>query len=199
MNKEHPLRDEQPWSVPLIVSDVPPQGLDAVLAADAGVRAQLAQSNGLDDLASLDATLHVARRGREGLHVTGELRARAVQTCVVTLEPFEVEIVEPIDVEFEPARTPAPPRDERSSRRRGRAKHEQEDEEGMDDLDAPDEIVDGKVDLGALASEFLTLGVDPYPRKPGADFETRAEPEPAAKPFSGLAALAGRTRDKGKP
>ena len=34
----------------------------------------------------------------------------------------------------------------------------------------PDEIMDGQIDLGALAAEFLVLGLDPYPRKPGADF-----------------------------
>ena len=33
--------------------------------------------------------------------------------------------------------------------------------------DAPDPIVDGKIDLGALAAEFMILGLDPYPRKPG--------------------------------
>ena len=31
--------------------------------------------------------------------------------------------------------------------------------------DAPDPIVDGKVDLGALAAEFIALALDPYPRK----------------------------------
>ena len=36
----------------------------------------------------------------------------------------------------------------------------------------PDAIVDGKIDLGALAAEFLALGLDPYPRKPGASFES---------------------------
>jgi hypothetical protein len=34
----------------------------------------------------------------------------------------------------------------------------------------PDPIVDGKIDLGALAAEFMILGLDPYPRKPGVDF-----------------------------
>lgn len=37
--------------------------------------------------------------------------------------------------------------------------------------DPPDPITDGKIDLGTLASEFLTLGLDPYPRKPGVSFE----------------------------
>ena len=38
------------------------------------------------------------------------------------------------------------------------------------DSDPPDAIVNGAIDLGALAVEFLTLALDPYPRKPGAEF-----------------------------
>ena len=37
--------------------------------------------------------------------------------------------------------------------------------------DPPEPIVNGAIDLGALAAEFLMLGLDPYPRKPGAVFE----------------------------
>ena len=37
----------------------------------------------------------------------------------------------------------------------------------IDDEDEPDPIIDGKIDLGALAAEFFALGLDPYPRKPG--------------------------------
>jgi len=186
---------EKIWSSPLAVSDVPAQGLDVTLVADEKVRARLAKANNLAGLASAEAELHVARRGREGLQVTGELRARATQTCVVTLEPFEARIAEPIDVEFEPE-APPPVREPKQGERRGKATREAEDEEGMDDLDAPDAIVDGKIDLGALAAEFLTLGIDPYPRKPGASFEDHA-PEPSQdSPFARLAAIAGKPGDK---
>ena len=33
--------------------------------------------------------------------------------------------------------------------------------------DSPEPLVGGAVDLGAVATEFLVLGIDPYPRKPG--------------------------------
>jgi hypothetical protein len=185
---------EKVWSSPLAVSDVPAQGLDVTLVADESVRARLAKANNLAGLASAEADLHVARRGREGLHVTGELRARAAQTCVVTLEPFEAKIVEPVDVEFEP-QAPQPAKEPKAGERRGRAPREVEDEEGMDDLNAPDPIVDGKIDLGALAAEFLTLGVDPYPRKPGVAFEERAEEPSRESPFARLAAIAAKAGD----
>jgi hypothetical protein len=49
---------------------------------------------------------------------------------------------------------------------------------------------DGIVDLGAIATEFLILGIDPYPRKPGAVFDApQAKENVAAQPFAALAAL----------
>ena len=56
--------------------------------------------------------------------------------------------------------------------------------------DPPDPIVDGKIDLGALAAEFVALALDPYPRKPGARFEpVDVEPDRERIPFAGLARL----------
>lgn len=196
MSRQESEHEAPVWSALLVVNEVPPQGLDTTLEADSSVREKLAVLNDLQSLSAVTAKLHAARRGKEGLHVTGEVRARATQVCVVTLEPFETEIVEPVDVEFAPARAPRPSRaePERMSRRRRDARPPvQEDEEGMDDLDAPDEIVDGKVDLGAVASEFLTLGIDPYARKPGVAFE---EPKPEGATVSPFARLAERKPDR---
>ena len=47
----------------------------------------------------------------------------------------------------------------------------------MHDYEPPDEIVNGQIDLGALTAEFLVLGLDPYPRKPGVDFQFRGDEE----------------------
>ena len=54
----------------------------------------------------------------------------------------------------------------------------------------------GVVDLGTLAVEFLILGLDPYPRKPGAVFQAPQETAAGEGPFSALAALQkGRDAD----
>jgi hypothetical protein len=56
--------------------------------------------------------------------------------------------------------------------------------------DEREPLVDGTVDLGVLATEFLILGVDPYPRKAGVAFEApQAASDPAGHPFAALAAL----------
>ena len=99
------------------------------------------------------------------------------QTCVVSLDPFPATVEEDIDVRF------APRDDERAARRRG---PEEPETVSMTEDDEPDPIIDGRIDLGALAREFLALGLDPYPRKPGVAFEPPAEPEPEATPFAVL-------------
>ena len=107
----------------------------------------------------------------------GVVHGELTQTCVVTLEPFPATVEEEIDVRF------APRDDERAARRRA----EEPETVSMADDDEPDPIVDGKIDLGALAAEFFALGLDPYPRKPGVAFEPPAEPEAEVTPFAALA------------
>jgi hypothetical protein len=58
------------------------------------------------------------------------------------------------------------------------------------DADEPPELLsDGTADLGAIAAEFLLLGIDPYPRNPGAEFAPPSQENAAASPFAALAKL----------
>jgi uncharacterized metal-binding protein YceD (DUF177 family) len=164
---------ELEFSRPVRVDPLPRDGLAQDIEASAAERAALAKLNDLPGVAALSAHFQISK-WRRGVRVEGELKARVTQTCVVSLEPFEVEIDEPIDVKFLPAEDGGVP------------------PESMADEDAPDELVDGKVDLGALASEFLTLSLDPYPRKPGVAFEPPAEGGEPDSPFARLRALSNR-------
>lgn len=161
-----------PYSHMISIADLPPLGLHLKLEPDAATTAVLARHVGVLEAEGILATLHIVPQGKEGVHVSGRLRATVRQTCGVTLEPFDAPIDEEIDVHFAPA---------------GTYKPSEEDEENG--IDPPDEIVDGRIDVGALVCEFLALGVDPYPRKPGAVFEPPAEDPAALSPFSTLSRL----------
>lgn len=162
-----------PYSHPVSVIELPPHGLELELAPDAATRAALARHAGVLAVEDIKARLHFAPEGAQGVRVTGRLTGTVRQACGVTLEPFDSPLSEEIDVLFAPPGTalPADPEDEEN------------------EIDPPDEIVDGRIDAGALVGEFLALGVDPYPRKPGAVFEPPAEDPAAASPFSALARL----------
>jgi uncharacterized metal-binding protein YceD (DUF177 family) len=164
----------QPWHVPVRLEDVPETGLHLDLAADEHVRAGLAALVGVVDIPRLEAVLDVVRHGN-GLRATGRVSATVGQTCVVTLEPVQNEVDEAIDVIFKPPSA-------------GDAAVE--DIPGELDADEPPEVLaDGTADLGALAAEFLLLGIDPYPRKPGAEFTPPAEQGAAESPFAALARI----------
>ena len=53
----------------------------------------------------------------------------------------------------------------------------------------PEPLIGGTVDLGALATEFLILGLDPYPRKPGATFQPPGNASSDEGPFAALGKL----------
>ena len=165
-----------PWSVPIAVSDVPEAGRHLDLDADPQTRAAIAKLAGVTAVARLTASFDVTLRGRGGLHVVGSVSAAVGQTCVVTLDPVENEIEEPIDLVFVPAAAMSPTE-------HGGAEVEVPAE------DAPEPLIDGRVDLGAIATEFLLLAIDPYPRKPGAVFQPPASEDDAAHPFAALSAL----------
>jgi hypothetical protein len=164
-----------PWHVPVALDDVPEEGQHFDLAADADTRAAVARVAGLRDLPRFEASFDVTRHGRTGLHVAGRVSATAGQTCVVSLEPLANEVTEDIDLLFEP-----PP-----------AVQQEADGDARDrSLDGETEpLLDGKVDLGALATEFLLLGLDPYPRKPDAISQPPADSKPDEGPFSALGVL----------
>jgi uncharacterized metal-binding protein YceD (DUF177 family) len=169
---------EIPFSRPVRVEAVPKDGLVQTIEANAQERAALAALNRLPAVAALSATFTLRRSGRGGVHVTGAVHAEVTQTCVLSLEPFPAALDETVDARF------APPADESAPRRRPPSG--QAEAVAMDAADEPDPIVDGRIDLGALAAEFMALGLDPYPRKPGAVFAPPADNAPPDSPFDAL-------------
>ena len=154
------------------VRDLPGRGLDVTVEPNADERSALARDFGLAAIDSLKGTFKLVRKSRT-IRVTGEVKAKVQQICVVTLEPFPAEVDQEVDVRFS---------DEV-------AEPGEEVELTEADLDAPEPIVGGAIDVGALTAEFLVLGLDPYPRKPGVSFDFEEPGNDEASPFAALAAL----------
>jgi len=139
-------------------------------------RAALARRFGLVALPALSAEVTLTPTGAGRVRLDGTLRARVVQSCVVTLEPVEADIAESFTAFYAEA---APP-----------AAHSVDlpiDDEGW-----PEPIVDGRIDVGEAVAQQLAVSLDPYPRAPGASldrtYSATDEPPPApANPFAALA------------
>ena len=162
--------------MPVAVRDVPETGRRFDLVADENTRAAVAHAIGLRALPRFAASLDVSRQGRDGLRVVGRVSATVGQDCVVTLEPIENEIDEAVDLAFAPAVAPE-------------ASDESDVHSQVVADDAPEPLVGGMIDLGEVATEFLSLGLDPYPRKADAAFATPAAEDDTPHPFAALAAL----------
>lgn len=113
-------------------------------------------------------------------HVAGHVRARIGQTCVVTLDPIENDIDEPVDLTFAPPEQVPQLSD----------LVDDAAESDTEIPDPPEPIENGIIDLGRLATDALFLAIDPYPRKPEAIFEPPVVPDdPEDHPFAALGAL----------
>jgi len=181
MDERDRTSEATPWSAFVRLDEVSELGRHVELEAGADARAALAKPVGVDAIDHLTASFDLTRHGRDGLHVVGHVRATVRQTCVVSLEPVVDTIDEPIEVDY------APPGEVRNP---PQAVDLEDGEAAQSSADEPEPLIGNSVDLGRLATEFLILGIDPYPRKPDASFESpAAAADPAAHPFAGLAAL----------
>lgn len=164
------------------------------IVPDAAGLDAIARTYDLVSIGTLEADFTLKPYRKAGVRVVGPIRASITQTCVVTLEPFESDVTLDVDRTFEPATSK--PRKIRDLNDEG------EIEIDLESLDPPDLVVDGVLDLGAVICEELALSLDPFPRRPGVEFEggsaeaevqEDAETEPS--PFAALEALKLRPED----
>jgi uncharacterized metal-binding protein YceD (DUF177 family) len=164
-----------PYSEPIRLHQVP-GGVKRTLEPDAAARARIVKALDLASLDAFTAEMDLAP-SPAGWRLSGRVSARLAQTCGITLEPLPLEI----DASFALTLAEAV---------------EEDSEEIIIILDdeSPDLIENGQIDLGQYAVEQLALRLDPFPRKPGAEFVQ--PPEPAEiSPFAVLKQL--RPSDEG--
>ncbi len=156
---------------PIAIERVGPTGLEVTVEASAAECSALARRMSLPAVLTMTCAFRLERATGGSILAYGNLLARVVQTCVVSLEDFTATIAERFVVRCVP-----------------------EGEEINDpDPESLDEIAyaDGMLDLGEAAAEQLALALDPYPRAPDAALPD-IQDEPAVRPFDRLAALRQR-------
>ena len=115
------------------------------IAANASERAKLAERFGLLGLERLTAVLQL-KRGRGGtVQMRGRFVADVTQACVVTLEPVAAHLEQDFTASFAP----------------GGAADAGEIVVALDDAESPDEIVDGRIDLGEAVVQQFAVALDP--------------------------------------
>ncbi|WP_439617006.1 YceD family protein [Shinella sp.] len=159
--------DDTPFSYPVKVGHISANPVSVTIEADAEERAGLARLWSVLEVKALSATLQVQRWKRDGVRLKGRVAADIVQACVVTLDPVEAHIDEPVDVIFVP-----------EGSKLARLPLATESGEMLLDPDGPDapEIFSGDtIDAGVTAAEHVALAIDPYPRRADVAFSGHIE------------------------
>lgn len=163
---------DQPFSRPVPLRMAMPALRTKAVASDTE-RVAVADLLGLAALDELELDATVASKD-QGFVVDGRVRARVTQACVVTFDPVVAELDLPFRRTLVVGTTTAA--DEPDVDPLG---------EDIDYLEAP------TVDLGAIAVEELSLGLEPYPRSARADEVLAAVEAPVDGPFATLARRRG--------
>lgn len=152
------------FSRPIRADSVSARELVETIEASEAERKALAERFELEAIGRLVAKVRLRRvRGGTMVRVSGELEASVVQTCVMTLDPVPAEVQERFDALFAPPELIVEPDEDDES--------VFFDPASMDEETDPEPIVNGRIDIGELAAQHLSLALDPYPRSPNAAFD----------------------------
>lgn len=150
------------------------------LEASPAERAAVARRLGIPAVDRLVAELAVKSLGDRLLRVEGRWEAAVQQACVVTLEPVAAQLEGWLEASYEVSEGTG-----------GRGGEVVVDPEAAD----PAEMLPPEgIDLGELVVQELAVGLDPYPRAPGAEVPAEFRPqevEETRNPFAALKALKG--------
>lgn len=166
---------ELPYSEPVRLHQIG-AGVKRTLTPDAAAIRRIIKALDLASLDMFETDVDLVPTAA-GWTLSGRVRARLAQTCGITLEPLPLEIDDGFSVQLaEPV--------------------EEDSEEIVITLEdeSPDVVEDGQIDLGQYVVEQLALRLDPFPRKPGAEFVQPPEPVEIS-PFAVLKGL--RSSDEG--
>lgn len=183
---------ESPPNRPHIVrvANLPPRGREVGVALGASDRAALAADLGILDLPAAGLTGRLVPEGGADWRLAARIAASVVQRCVVTLDPVETRIDEPVDRLF----------------RAGPVAGDGEVVTEGGEIEMPDETVEPlgrEIDLAAILVEEIALALPAYPRKDGVELDRTVFAAPGVapltdaelKPFAALGRLTSGTDD----
>jgi uncharacterized metal-binding protein YceD (DUF177 family) len=133
----------------------------------------------VSSIEKFSAKVDVKRIAPNRFRLDGAILADLTQACVVTLEPVKDHIERSFSRELNlvrPLRHAAPEPEALAA--------------GAGEDDAPEEIDNPRYDMAGPVLEEFSLAINPYPRSPGAEFESVTDPAaPPDNPFAVLKSL----------
>jgi len=176
--------DDQAFNLMVNVRTLPKKGQMALHTASEEECARIAKQFELVAVEYFKGECLLAPWKRDGVKLSGFVRAKFMQPCSITLEPIEIQLEEPVEMIFVP---------DGSKLSRPRTNEEGELVFDFDGDDLPETFVGDSIDVASVWLEFMALGIDPFARKPGAVFQSdesgEADAISADSPFAVLSSL----------
>lgn len=125
-----------------------------------------------------------ARRHGLSIHVQGRLEAEVTQSCVVSGDPVTSTLTEDFEGWFADPDAAVPLAKARKERAQKKSHTEVPILEESED---PEPIIDGRIDVGELTAQYLSLALNPYPHAEGAEEHPllhQESDEPAGEPMT---------------
>ncbi|MCK5747014.1 MAG: DUF177 domain-containing protein [Oricola sp.] len=169
-----PLKTPE-FSYEIELGEVGRQGKVFRLAAGEDERRRVAERLGAPSVEKLEGELRVSAT-KTAIRVEGSIDADLTRECVASLEPMQERVAEDFEIDF--------------------LREAPEPEEGEEGWETPEVHEGDRLDLGELLVQHLSLAMDPFPRKEGAESlaETYA-PKETISPFAGLKDVLGKDDD----
>lgn len=164
------------WSIE--AADVPERGLKGSRKATDAERAALADALDLLSCEALEATFSITPSAG-GYRLEGGIDAGVNQACIITLEPVAGRVAESFSIDFKADK--------------GNAASDDSDIEILTGADV-EPLENDRIEIGRIVYEALSAGLDPYPRKPGAEFDW-SDPKQGTSGSNPFAVL-GKLKDK---
>ena len=172
-------------SIPINVAQLPSKGITINKRMKKDICSKIASRVAVDILESFIINISVCRDNGPNFtaNVTGNIQAKIIQACSVTLEPISSTLCIPVHLTF--------------------AEENHYTQASLTDINPEEEtppelMYDGEFDLGDVLIQLLAVEINPFPRKPEASFEdaqkisryvTEEEEKISDHPFYKLAEL----------
>ncbi len=165
LNKPSAQLPQTEWCHPFRAENATPRGKQIHIEANAEQCKAIAERLEIVDVKSIAAglTLTLQNAGHI-LYITGTFKAEVVQECVVTGEPLDSIIEEQIEAWYADHDKAIP---FARAQQKIKAIEEGDEVQMLDEKDDPEAMIDGQVDLGEVVVQFLSLAINPYPKKDG--------------------------------
>ena len=180
-----PIQPTPEWSRKVAIDRLGHRPLTTTLSATPEECRDLARRLRVEGIDNIEGQIVLSREsGNHIIAASGEIRATVRQACVVTLAPLSSKIASAIEAWYSDE---AQAVNLNRARRARETQHVDVEVELLNEADDPEPVVGGMIDIAELATQFLSLAIDPFPRSAAARAAPAETPLPARpNPFAAL-------------